>query len=62
MGNGLRVRARLTTMPEKKNGTAMHTASSAHVHIAVTESLTVGTSVICTSRHKAVVKAKAVLK
>src|SRR5262245_16975452 len=62
MGNGLRVRAKLTTIPEKKNGTAMQIASSPQIQIPVTDALTTGASVICTPRQKKVAIANNALK
>lgn len=61
IGNGLRVNARLTTTPEKKNGTAMHSASPAQIAIAVMERTTTGANVICTIRLRPMATANAVL-
>src|SRR5262245_33989620 len=59
IGKGLRVNARLTTTPEKKNGTAMQSASSSHVNIAATDRTTIGTKVICTIRLRQMLTANA---
>src|SRR6267143_2117517 len=42
IGNGERVSAKLTTTPEKKNGTARHSANSVHAPIVLMEGTTTG--------------------
>ena len=61
IGKGLRVRERLTTIPEKKKGTAMVNDNSANVMMEVNDAVRCGTNVIWTIRHKPVVMAKAEL-
>ena len=62
IGNGLRVSARLTTTPEKKNGAAMTRASSSQITTVVKANREVGTSVTCSASPITADRANAVLK
>ena len=49
------MRARLTTMPAKKNGTAMAVASVAQTNAIVSEKLNTGARLSCTPSDSAIV-------
>ena len=62
MGKGLRVSARLTTIPEKKNGTAMQRASSVQLNTEVSVGRTTAGRTIWTQSDSPRLIANAVLK